>query len=273
MSPKRRDLSGAIRANLVPGAVEAACKAALLAESAGMRIFIVGGTVRDMLMGCSGKDIDMAVEGDAISIGKALAGCLGAELKCYRRFGTCTLAFPCSMDGNENPGPSVITMDLATAREETYAYPGALPEVRASTIDADIARRDFTINAMAVSMNEENIGDLTDNFGGEEDIDKRMIRVLHEKSFLDDPSRIFRAVRFEQRFSFTVEGRTEALIRSSVNAGMIRRMEKNRIKEEWRLVLGENKPKECLCRLEDLLGEEMGFVRDVVAAREVDLDG
>jgi tRNA nucleotidyltransferase (CCA-adding enzyme) len=160
-------------------------------------IYLVGGVVRDLLLGRERSDLDLVVEGDA----EALARRLGGEAIGYQRFATAKV----TLEG--------LDFDLARARAESYARPGALPDVRPATLHEDLARRDFSINAMAIPLHAE--PDLIDPHGGRADLDSGAIRVLHERSFIDDPTRALRAARYSARFSFTVDPGTERLARET----------------------------------------------------------
>jgi tRNA nucleotidyltransferase (CCA-adding enzyme) len=166
----------------------------LLDAAGGSRLYLVGGTVRDLLLGIERGDLDIAVEGDAA----AVASRLGGEVLEHERFATAKAM----LDG--------IAVDLVTARSETYARPGALPEVRPATITEDLARRDFTINAMAIRLGGEPL--LLDPHGGRPDLAEGRLRVLHQGSFRDDPTRALRAARYAARFGFRFEAGTEALL-------------------------------------------------------------
>jgi tRNA nucleotidyltransferase (CCA-adding enzyme) len=141
---------------------------------------------------------------------------------------------------------------VATARTETYERPAALPLVMPGSIRDDIFRRDFSINTLAVNLNPDRFGELIDLFHARNDIKKRLIRVLHEKSFIDDPTRIFRAVRFEKRFGFKIESITEKLIRDAICEGLIERLSGHRIASEIRLILKEKNPLLPVRRLDEL---------------------
>ena len=167
-------------------------------DAAGGRpTYLVGGAVRDLLLGRERADLDVVVEGDAA----ALAGRLGGDTVSHERFGTAKM----TLDG--------VELDLASARAESYARPGALPEVRLAGLEQDLARRDFTINAMAVPLHRE--PELIDPHGGREDLERGIIRVLHPRSFVDDPTRALRAARYAARFGFGVEPDTERLAREA----------------------------------------------------------
>jgi len=172
-----------------------------IAAQAGMSLYIVGGPVRDCLLRRVVTDLDLTTEGDAHTLARTLARELGGAWKKFDRFGTAKLVLP----GRDGP------IDLATTRTEMYAYPGALPAVTRGTIETDLFRRDFTINAMAIRLDGEQQGTLIDRHGGESDLYSGVLRVLHNRSFADDPTRLLRGVRFEQRFNFAFAGDTAPL--------------------------------------------------------------
>jgi tRNA nucleotidyltransferase (CCA-adding enzyme) len=163
-------------------------------------LYLVGGTVRDILLGRTSFDVDIAVEGDALAFARELGG----EVTGHGRFGTAVVRFP---DGRH--------WDVVTARRETYATPAALPDVEAGTIEDDLARRDFTVNAMAASLGDD-FGHIVDPYGGRADLEAGLIRVLHPGSFVDDPTRVFRAVRYEARLGFRMDSETEQLARAGL---------------------------------------------------------
>src|SRR5512135_17462 len=173
-----------------------------IAAQAGMSLYIVGGPVRDCLLRRAVTDLDLTTEGDAHSLARTIARELDGAWKKFDRFGTAKLRLP----GRDSP------IDLATTRTETYARPGALPAVTRGTIETDLIRRDFTINAMAIRLDGEQRGALIDLHGGENDLYSGILRVLHERSFQDDPTRLFRGARFEQRFHFVFAAATKQLI-------------------------------------------------------------
>jgi tRNA nucleotidyltransferase (CCA-adding enzyme) len=169
-----------------------------LREAAGeVPVYLVGGAVRDLLLGRERTDLDIAVEGDAVALGERLGG----EIRAHERFATATAV----LDG--------VELDLATARSETYPRPGALPEVSPATLAEDLARRDFTVNAMAVPLLAG--PELIDPHGGAPDLERGVLRVLHERSFVDDPTRSLRAARYAARYGFSVEPDTERLLRKA----------------------------------------------------------
>jgi tRNA nucleotidyltransferase (CCA-adding enzyme) len=209
-------------------------QATSLARSKGMSLYIVGGSVRDAMLGRANFDLDLVVEGDAIALAMAMAQVSGARLTVHHRFNTAKL----------KSGSWAI--DIAQARSETYARPGALPVVRQGTLQDDLFRRDFTINAMAVRLTPAPAGELIDPFGGCTDLKHKLIRVLHDKSFIDDATRIWRAIRYEQRLGFNLEAHTLELLKASIpNLDAI---SGDRLRHELEAVLKEKEPEEVLHR-------------------------
>ncbi len=211
------------------------------AEKEGYRVYGVGGFVRDILLGKENIDIDLVVEEDAIGLAKILAEYLNGELKTFPQFQTATLTLP-----------SYPRVDLATARVEYYAFPAANPEVERSTIKQDLYRRDFTINTMAVELNISFFGRLLDFFNGREDLKKGLIRVLYNLSFVEDPTRIFRAIRFETRLGFKIEEQTLLFIKNAVETGVINKLAGEKLHEEFRLVFQELDFPKAINRLNNL---------------------
>ncbi|MGD0794411.1 MAG: CCA tRNA nucleotidyltransferase [Dehalococcoidales bacterium] len=209
-------------------------KAGEVARQQQQRLYLVGGAVRDLLMERCTLDIDLIVEGDAVKMAREMAAINQASLTVHTRFGTAKLRW------------RNRSADVATARAETYTRPGALPAVRPGTIAEDLARRDFTVNAMAVELNPPHFGELIDPHGGRADIQKSVIRVLHEKSFIDDATRIWRAVRYEQRLDFKIGASTLALIKRDID--MLDTITGDRIRHELELVLDEETPQKALKR-------------------------
>ena len=219
---------------LPPQLLKLLLTAGRLADKSGIRAYIVGGIVRDLMLGRSSVDIDIMAEGDAVRLARQMAEKLGARLTIHSAFGTASI----KIDG--------FSVDLATCRSEDYQRPGALPRVRAGSIRDDIQRRDFTINAMAVCINAANRGDLTDLFGGRQDLEKGLVRVLHDKSFQDDATRMMRAVRYEQRLGFKLESSTSKLLVHSLE--MLDTISGDRLKNELALWLDESHPEKILRR-------------------------
>ncbi len=217
------------------------------ANEHGYSAFVVGGLVRDLVLNVRNLDLDVVIEGDAIRLANVLAKDLRGTLVIHRRFGTASIF---THDG--------LKIDCATARKEVYEAPAALPTVEFSSLKSDLIRRDFTINAMAVSLNGENFGQLIDFFGGERDLCQGRIKVLHDSSFIDDPTRIFRAVRFEQRFGFRIDTHTDDLIKDAARQEMFDKTETQRIRDELMLIMKEPDPIKALRRMDEL--HELAFI-------------
>lgn len=219
------------------------------AAQTGMQAYLVGGCVRDMLLGARNLDVDVVVEGDGIAFAYAslaLAEAKGTSLGAARivrhsRFGTATIIFK---DG--------LKIDVASSRKEIYPEPGALPRVTPGSLEDDLKRRDFTINAMAIKLG--GAGTLVDLFGGAADLRHGRIRVLHAKSFVDDPTRMLRAIRFEQRYGFAIEPATLGYFKEAASSGMLSRVSPHRLRDEFVLMLKEEKPLLQILRTERLLG-------------------
>lgn len=206
--------------------------------SQGQRLYLVGGWVRDLLLGVEGGDMDLVVEGDAMALARALAGDHGGEVVSHPRFGTAKYR------------RGDLTIDLATARSEVYSRPGALPQVRPSSIDRDLSRRDFTINSMAICLSSPGMGSLLDPFDGCADLEARLIKVLHPKSFMDDATRIMRAIRYEQRLRFRIEDATRGYLLRDLS--YLDTVGVDRLRHELQLFLGEGRPEEPLHRADEL---------------------
>ncbi len=215
--------------------------AARMARELGYSLYVVGGFVRDLLIGEANLDIDLVVEGDAIPLAQRLAEQYGGRVHTHARFGTAKWIF----DDDEK-----LHLDFATARTEFYEYPSALPDVERSSIKLDLHRRDFTINALALCLDPERYGALLDPYGGELDLQRGIIRVLHNLSFIEDPTRILRAVRFEQRFGFEIEARTAQLIDDARN--LLNKVSGQRLRNELDLIFTEAAPERALARLQQL---------------------
>ncbi|WP_462324999.1 CBS domain-containing protein [Desulfoplanes sp.] len=206
-----------------------------LAHEKGLNVYCVGGFVRDILLHLPNYDVDLVVEGDGIGFARAMARKFGGRVREHRKFKTAVVVL--------ETGDKI---DVATARLEYYEYPAALPTVELSSIKMDLFRRDFTINALAVQLNPDQFGRLVDFFGGQQDIKNKNIRVLHSLSFVEDPTRIIRAIRFAQRFGFSIGGQTERLVKNAVELNIFHKLSGSRIFHEIRLMLAENKPVACL---------------------------
>lgn len=208
------------------------------AAERGQRVYLVGGVVRDLLLGYPNFDLDLAVEGDAVKLAQQVAETSQAKLLAHHRFGTAKLRY-------EN-----FTLDLATARKETYARPGALPAVTPGTVKDDLIRRDFSINAMAISLAANDYGELIDPYQGKSDLEHRLVRVLHPRSFTDDATRILRGVCYEQRFGFELEPETARLLKRDIP--MLDTISGDRMRHELEHIFEEKRPELVIKRLGDL---------------------
>jgi tRNA nucleotidyltransferase (CCA-adding enzyme) len=202
---------------------------------------LVGGAVRDLLLGRDPFDIDVAVEGDAEAVAALLAEALGGEVVAHERFGTATVV-----------AGGVDAVNLAQTRRESYAEPGALPDVEPAGLAEDLGRRDFTINAIAAALNAGEAGALSDPHGGREDLRNGLIRVLHRGSFGDDPTRLLRAVRYAARLGFALEADTERWARAAAADGALATVSGSRIRDELIDLLAENEAPRAVELLRDL---------------------
>lgn len=212
-----------------------------VADSLGYNVYAIGGFIRDLFLKFDNLDIDVVVEGDGIKFAQEYAKRFPARIRYHVKFKTAVLIFP---DG--------FKVDVATARSEYYESPAALPVVELSSIKMDLYRRDFTINTLAVKLNPRQFGILIDFFGAQKDLKERSIRVLHNLSFVEDPTRAFRAVRFEQRFGFKIGKLTANLIENAIRIGGIEKLAPKRIFTELQLILSEENPLPVIKRLVDL---------------------
>lgn len=212
-----------------------------LADAAGATAYLVGGPVRDGLLGAPVSDLDITITGDAPTLAQQLADAVGGRLTIHRRFGTATVAW------------DDLTIDLVTARRETYPAPAALPVVQPGDLAADLARRDFTINAMAMPIDDDRAAaKIVDPHNGQADLRAGVIRTLHRQSFRDDPTRILRAVRYEQRFGFRIADATLTDLQSAVDAGVITLLSGDRVRHELARILDEAHPLPALRRAAEL---------------------
>ncbi|MGQ9547336.1 MAG: CBS domain-containing protein [Roseiflexus sp.] len=220
-------------------------RAGAIAQQQSAALYIVGGAVRDMILQRTPDDLDLVVEGDAIGLAEALAAELGGTVRSHTAFGTATLTL-------KHDQGAARTLDFVMARTEFYEHPSALPDVEAASLRHDLHRRDFTINTLALCLNPTRYGWLYDFYGGRRDIARGLIRVLHNLSFIDDPTRILRAARLAARLGFTIEPRTRALIGDALEQGVLSRATPQRILHELRLILAEEHPEPALALLDDL---------------------
>lgn len=241
-----------------------------VAAELGQPLYFVGGIVRDLLLGQLPTDLDMVVEGDAIRLARQLQQTVGGEVHAHGRFGTAkwtldTAVWQTVLDKETlTPSPRrphrphLLTpssslpssIDFVTARTEFYREPSALPEVTHGSIKLDLHRRDFTINTLAVRLDGAFLGQLLDFYGGQRDLAQGIIRVLHSLSFVDDPTRILRAVRLEQRLGFHIEARTAELITNALP--LLERVSGSRIRHEFELAFRENNPAPVMQRLAEM---------------------
>ncbi len=215
-------------------------RAGELADRHRVSVYAVGGFVRDLLLATPNSDVDLVVEGNGIRFAKIFAQRYKARVKVHERFDTAVVTFE---DGQR--------LDVATARTESYDYPAALPTVKRSSLKNDVCRRDFTINAMAIRLNAPRFGELIDIHGGQRDLHHATIRVLHRLSFIEDPTRVFRAIRFEQRLGFRLDRDTAVLMKEAVKGGSLHRLSPSRLSNELLRVLSEREPGKVLAGLAD----------------------
>ncbi|MGB5991823.1 MAG: CBS domain-containing protein, partial [Desulfobacterales bacterium] len=210
------------------------------AKEIGYDAYVVGGFVRDLFLYRNNEDIDIVIEGDGIEFAKKYAKIVGARIHSHSKFGTAVIIFP---DG--------FKIDVASARMEYYKFPAALPTVEMSSIKLDLYRRDFTINTLAIQLNPGRFGLLIDFFSAQKDLKEKIIRVLHNLSFVEDPTRVFRAIRFEQRFGFSIGKLTSRLIENAVKMGFFKRLSGRRVFAELRLILEEENPLSAISRMNE----------------------
>jgi tRNA nucleotidyltransferase (CCA-adding enzyme) len=257
--PGELNLSKRLEAALPPARLTLLTLIAEMAHARRLAIYIVGGFVRDLLLNHPGVDFDLVVEGDAITLARALADKFGGRVVSHSRFGTAkwwiadireSLASQLAEHGPMAAADLPESLDLISARTEFYDYPTALPTVERSSIKLDLHRRDFTINTMAMRLDGKHYGELYDYWGGLNDLQRGLIRVLHSLSFVDDPTRMLRAVRFEQRFNFQIENRSLQLMEEA--RPLLRQVSGDRIRHELDLVISEEKPEIMFLRLNQL---------------------
>ncbi len=212
-----------------------------IGEKLNLKVYVVGGFVRDLLLRTKNLDIDVVVEGDGIYFARKMAEELGAKIKVHKKFNSGTVTLP---DG--------VEIDVTSARLEYYEEPAALPMVEFSSLKLDLYRRDFTINAMAIALNPDKFGKIIDYFQGQNDLKKKRLRVLHNLSFVEDPTRVFRAIRFENKLEFKISKHSEKLIKNAVRMNMFARLSTPRIWKELKYILLSDNPLSPLKRMEEL---------------------
>jgi len=235
---KTINLSGQIEKGLPAELVSFMQTAGEVATSQGQNLYLVGGVVRDLLLKRPNLDLDLVVEGDALKLAPLLADIVHGKTITHRRFQTAKIRW------------QKWSIDLITARSETYDRPGALPKIKPGSLADDLFRRDFTVNAMAVKLAPGGYGELIDPHGGRDDLEHRFIRILHEKSFIDDATRIWRSLRYEQRLDFRLEPATLKLLKRDI--AMLDTISGDRIRHELELVLKEALPEKVLGRTQEL---------------------
>lgn len=246
--PAERDLSRILRTRLPRGVQHLLREAQTLGDEMGVGVYAVGGFVRDLLLSrpaAEFDDVDLVVESDGIVFAHQLARRLNGRVREHRTFLTALIIFH-DADGVEQ------RLDVATARLEYYRYPAALPTVELSSIKMDLFRRDFTINAMAIRLNADRFGRLVDFFGGQGDVQRRIIRVIQALSFVEDPTRILRAVRFEQRYGFHLSVQCEKLTKNALKLELLNKVSGRRLLHELHLIFLEQTPQTSLMRLNEL---------------------
>ncbi len=204
-------------------------------------IYAVGGFVRDLLLQYPNMDLDIVVEGDIKPFLDSLLGKLKGKIRVHEQFGTAEIIL-------ENGSK----IDIASARQEYYEAPGALPQVEKSSFWLDLKRRDFTINTLALSLNPDRWLEIIDLYGGLEDLSRKELRILHNLSFIEDPSRILRGIRLEKRLNFNFEEKSFKLLKDAIEQGFLKKLSKERIKEEILLILKEPESEKVWKRLEEL---------------------
>lgn len=219
-----------------------------LAEEQGVRAHVVGGFVRDMLLGRRNLDIDIVVEGDGVPFAEAAAELLRGRVKVHHRFGTAVVVLS-----------RMLHIDITSARTEYYTRPGALPTVERSSLRQDLFRRDFTLNAIAACVNLECFGAIADPFGGLRDLERGVLRVLHSLSFVEDPTRLLRAARFERKFGFRMDDTTEQLARRAIEMDVLQEVSGARVREELLDIIDEDVPSAIFERL-----SELGLLGDLI---------
>jgi len=233
-APKTFNLAEEMQEQLPADLLDFIKQAGEAAQKRQQRLYLVGGVVRDLLLERKIVDLDIVVEGDAIRLAREMARRYKAKITVHSRFGTANLLW------------GKRSVDFTTARAETYEKPGALPAVKPGTISDDLARRDFSVNAMAIELNPPHFGELIDPHTGRRDLKKQAIRVLHDNSFIDDATRIWRAVRYEQRLGFRIILATTRLLKRDID--YLSTVSGDRIRHELELVLEEEEPENILKR-------------------------
>ncbi|HBA86522.1 MAG TPA: polya polymerase [Geobacter sp.] len=238
---KSREVEGLMKKHLHPRSVSILHDLGRVADQLDVPLYAVGGFVRDLLLGHENVDVDVTVDGDGILFAETFAAKFGCRVKSHEKFGTAVIVFP---DG--------FKIDVASTRLEYYASPGALPTVERSSLKMDLYRRDFTVNTLAIGLNNRSFGQLVDYFGAYRDLQEKVIRVLHNLSFVEDPTRVFRAIRFEQRLNFRIARHTEDLIKNAVKMEFLEKLGGRRLLSELVQILKEKEPLKGIGRMASL---------------------
>lgn len=238
---RRREVVHLMNKNLPRRVVDTLRELGRVGDGLELPVFAIGGFARDLLLGGKNDDIDVTVEGDGILFAETFAAGHECRVKSHAKFGTAVIVLP---DG--------FKIDVASTRLEFYETPGALPTVERSSLKMDLYRRDFTINTLAIQLNTINFGLLVDYFSAYRDLRDKVIRVLHNLSFVEDPTRVFRAVRFEQRLGFQIARHTENLIKNAVKMGFLDKLGGRRLLNELLIILREREPVRAILRMESL---------------------
>ena len=239
-SKRRKNVSNIMAEQLPQPVNELLREAGRVAAKRNYKAYAVGGFIRDLILRRPTLDIDIVVEGEGIQFAKDFAESYGARVRSYKKFGTAVVIFP---DG--------FKIDVATARLEYYEYPAALPTVELSSLKLDLYRRDFTINTLAVELSPGRFGQLIDYFGAQRDFKDKAIRVLHNYSFVEDPTRVFRAIRYEQRLGFRIGKHTANLIVNAVKMDLLVQLSGRRLTNELKLILSEENPAPEIKRMDE----------------------
>jgi tRNA nucleotidyltransferase (CCA-adding enzyme) len=253
----QHDFSARLNEGLTAAQRQLIARVAQESNARGLPLYAVGGLPRDLWLGSKATDLDLVVEGDAIALARALAARYGGKVTVHPKFGTAKwdlrgTGFEAGSESPEAAGHDHAGhfLDLVSARSETYRHPAALPTVKRGTIEDDIRRRDFTVNTLALRLDGQHFGELRDEFGALADLKNGSIRVLHARSFIDDPTRMYRASRYEQRFGFQMDGETLALVPNA--RALVAELSGQRIRHELDLILEEGGAAAILSRLAKL---------------------
>ncbi|MDY7036724.1 MAG: CBS domain-containing protein, partial [Thermodesulfobacteriota bacterium] len=237
---KKKNMAAMIENHLPRRIVKLFKEFGKISDMLGYNAYLVGGLVRDIFLKHENFDVDIVIEGDGIRFAHEFERHHEVRVRSHRKFGTAVIIFP---DG--------FKVDVATARIEYYESPASSPVVEMSSLKMDLFRRDFTINSLAIQLNRGHYGILVDYFGGQKDIKEKVIRVLHNLSFVEDPTRVLRAIRFEQRFGFKIGKLTLALIKNAVNINSFKELSGRRLFFELKLLLMENEPIQAIERMDN----------------------